>query len=298
MRASTLAIAVLLVSASCVDVDGPFRCTSSKQCVSKGVQGICEPQGYCSFPDESCADGGQRFAPLSGDLGGVCVEAPTNPSLCSEGSFALCDGFEAPALSASWMPDITNAVIEPDTAHAYRGMRSLHVHKDATNGGPSTYDYIYASPTLTATQYFRAFFYVPSPGPAGFTNLMNSDATTTAGGVDFVAQSGAKGLSVGLNDWFSDSGSGDHITPTLLTKDDWVCVEIQVTPATGAGTFDLKLAINGVVQSAASFAAATIPSVARRLYLGYGTNMPPAMPAVDFWVDEVAVDSAPIGCQR
>ena len=52
-----------------------FECQSDDQCVGNG-QGICQPQGYCSFPSDDC-ESGQQFAEGGGPLAGKCVP-PTN----------------------------------------------------------------------------------------------------------------------------------------------------------------------------------------------------------------------------
>lgn len=48
-----------------------FECQSDDQCVGEG-QGICQPQGYCSFPNDDC-ESGQRFAEDGGPFAGKCV---------------------------------------------------------------------------------------------------------------------------------------------------------------------------------------------------------------------------------
>ena len=51
---------------------GEFACIDDGQC---GVSGVCEPEGWCSFPDVECPDG-RRFGAHAGDgLGGTCVPA-------------------------------------------------------------------------------------------------------------------------------------------------------------------------------------------------------------------------------
>ena len=46
-----------------------FACADDSACAG----GVCQPEGFCSFPDESC-DSGQRFGEFAGDgLAGVCV---------------------------------------------------------------------------------------------------------------------------------------------------------------------------------------------------------------------------------
>ena len=51
-------IAFLLVGCP---VETDFVCERSEECVDAGVQGVCQPNNYCSFPDEDCGSG-QRYA--------------------------------------------------------------------------------------------------------------------------------------------------------------------------------------------------------------------------------------------
>lgn len=54
------------------NANAEFKCTSSDECVSSGPQGICQPNGYCSFPTLACVSG-QQYGSQSGPLSGTCV---------------------------------------------------------------------------------------------------------------------------------------------------------------------------------------------------------------------------------
>lgn len=75
----TLSTRVLLIGAvgtapACIDI-GPYACLDDAQCRVDGIDGRCEAQGHCSYPDEGC-DSGFRFSQnASGELAGVCVAA-------------------------------------------------------------------------------------------------------------------------------------------------------------------------------------------------------------------------------
>lgn len=50
-----------------------FPCDADEQCARDGTAGVCQPSGYCSFPDASC-DSDQRYGELApGELAGTCV---------------------------------------------------------------------------------------------------------------------------------------------------------------------------------------------------------------------------------
>ena len=63
-----VAIAGLLVS--CVTTTA--RCIEHSDCVSDGIQGRCQSNGFCSFPDLEC-DSGQRYDDYAGGVAGECV---------------------------------------------------------------------------------------------------------------------------------------------------------------------------------------------------------------------------------
>jgi alpha-tubulin suppressor-like RCC1 family protein len=81
-----------LVVASVGCSHAAYECTGSDQCVSNGMPGTCEPQGFCSFPDTTCPSG-QRFEPNAGGaLGGQCVaDQPGGDSgVCGAVGMACC----------------------------------------------------------------------------------------------------------------------------------------------------------------------------------------------------------------
>jgi len=68
-------VAVIPVMAGCDVV--PYRCVTNAQCVDQAATaGICEPDGFCSFPDPGCAAPTRRYADGAGDRkAGTCVAA-------------------------------------------------------------------------------------------------------------------------------------------------------------------------------------------------------------------------------
>lgn len=71
---------VLLIVASmsalgvgCVRLGG-FACDTDGECDLDGENGVCQPEGFCSYPDAACSSG-QRFEDEApGQLGGSCVD--------------------------------------------------------------------------------------------------------------------------------------------------------------------------------------------------------------------------------
>ena len=50
-----------------------FACNDATQCLAGGVEGTCQPDGWCSFPDPGC-ESGERYGDYAGeDVAGRCV---------------------------------------------------------------------------------------------------------------------------------------------------------------------------------------------------------------------------------
>lgn len=83
----------------------PFACTDDAQCVDNGIDGRCEPTGFCSFPDDTCTDG-FRYGEASGDLGNICVgeepgaDAGTGPIICLDVQQLALGGHHSCALTS------------------------------------------------------------------------------------------------------------------------------------------------------------------------------------------------------
>lgn len=58
---------------------GAFHCTDDVSCSGGPGEGRCEPNGYCSFLDPACGEGGRSYGSESGSLSGVCVGAEPPP---------------------------------------------------------------------------------------------------------------------------------------------------------------------------------------------------------------------------
>ena len=77
MRARSWAIFAFHLACGCIGERG-YPCDDDHLCELADAEGRCEPEGWCSYPDDECP-GGFRFEPSAGDgLGGQCVDAPTS----------------------------------------------------------------------------------------------------------------------------------------------------------------------------------------------------------------------------
>lgn len=84
---------------------GQFTCEADAQCVGQGP-GVCQPDGYCSFPAADCP-AGQRYGEHSGPQSGRCVGeggetestgAATSSTVSNGGSTTAPDDTTGPAL--------------------------------------------------------------------------------------------------------------------------------------------------------------------------------------------------------
>lgn len=86
--ATSLALVGFALTTACLNFD-PFACDSNEECVLRGEMGVCQPSGFCSYPDETC-DTHYRYEANAGDgLGGKCVEpiaGTSGPSTTTPGT--------------------------------------------------------------------------------------------------------------------------------------------------------------------------------------------------------------------
>ncbi|MBT8495097.1 MAG: hypothetical protein KJO07_18775, partial [Deltaproteobacteria bacterium] len=75
MNLRILAIcASLTLGLGCLD-EGAYQCGADAECTNAGVQGSCEANGFCSFPDEECESGRRFGGSAADDVAGDCVTA-------------------------------------------------------------------------------------------------------------------------------------------------------------------------------------------------------------------------------
>ena len=66
--------AFALSDAACLGTTN-YQCASAGQCANGNTIGRCESDGFCSFPDGTCASG-YRYGDLSGSVANQCVGIP------------------------------------------------------------------------------------------------------------------------------------------------------------------------------------------------------------------------------
>lgn len=85
--AATIVIALLCACGGGTTVVQGVSCKSDKDCNLEGTAGMCESDGYCAYPDSSCA-GGLRYSPGAPSSDG-CVGGP---AACGIKDASCCSG--------------------------------------------------------------------------------------------------------------------------------------------------------------------------------------------------------------
>lgn len=67
-------VLALLVATACTDQRPAFECRAHDDCTHATADGVCEPTGYCSFPDASCSSGRRYGEHASDDVAELCVD--------------------------------------------------------------------------------------------------------------------------------------------------------------------------------------------------------------------------------
>jgi hypothetical protein len=204
----------------------------------------------------------------------------------------FCDDFETATFDPRWMLDTFQGTLALDTAHAHSGVQSVHSHVNAlvsaTNNARATlltYDRL----PVTGTIYVRMWVYRAGTQPTGFF-----DQTIN------LADASGDGMSMGAKDGFM--ANNDYTAPTQYTQsaitaepiDQWTCMMFSM-PSGIAGTS--RVWLDG---SELADIAQTVASAQPRpdhIYLGTEwVGTPTSQAATDAWIDDVAVDTAPLSC--
>ena len=259
----------------------------------------------------------------SGDDGGRDFTADASSffgaSRCANAHVLLCDGFETGSLNtAVWTVNGTAPVV--DGIHAARGTKALHITQ--IGSGASYIQESMTFPVANDTYYGRAFFW--------FAQLPTMSATATPDGSAFdyahwtiIAASGtevdgqirvsgqlSKSMNlfgVGTDNRVQDAGTGDWTTsdndpagdPNPGPTGQWVCLEWMHD-----GTANETLFYWNDVEHPSLSTTATkhggnanpfiLPQFTN-VWLGWQEYQATTEP-FELWVDEVAIDTARIGC--
>ncbi|HWB76452.1 MAG TPA: LamG domain-containing protein [Nannocystaceae bacterium] len=105
---------------------GRFSCEDDDQCAADGVDGICEPTGACSFPDDACPSGRRYGDHGRSDLAGMCVDdggTDTSGSTSATTTSATTTATTATTIATSLDVESSAGVTTDDTAASSEGPR-------------------------------------------------------------------------------------------------------------------------------------------------------------------------------
>ncbi len=237
-------------------------------------------------------------------------------SRCAASHLQLCEDFESGTLDAStWTVSGTAPVI--DTLQAARGTHALHL--TIPGKGPSFIDETKTFPAPNNTYYGRAFVYFQSlPTPSSdfsyaHWTFVAASGTGVAGEVRVGGQmqNGVNLFGVGTDSLTDPSGTGDWTnpdrdpgpngTPSAVPTGQWLCVEWMHDGAHNQTRFwwdaveHPSLATTPTTPHQGNAGVPfTLPTFTN-LWLGWYEYQATAEP-FELWLDEIAIDSARIGC--
>jgi uncharacterized protein YjbI with pentapeptide repeats len=267
--------------------------------------------GNCVLPPD-LAVGDLASADLAGadlaaaDLAGADFATPdltpppcSGTSRCATAGVLLCENFESGTIQAPWAARVdTGASAVFDSARTCRGSQALHLTTPALGSSQQIASYLFEETELpTSTFYLRAFVYAPAqtwPDPSN-TMLQAFQTATPFDDVSFVIETGGFMRNVASAGTFARSTLSAAPFPT----DRWVCVEWEIVSATGA-TGALHTWLDGaLLQSAELTSAVTQPSPALgAVAIGIDYQPTTTSSQLDLWIDEIAIDTKPIGCNK
>ncbi len=206
-------------------------------------------------------------------------------------AFDLCDGFEGEAIDSSlWTldPGVTR-----DGSVAHRGSASARMHLDARAKANGATAVVSETRSLASSRelWVRGWFRLSALPAAGneveVIGLAQSTTATSVHAVFVQADQAGFTLQPGIS------------ASTMVTRptDTWFCLVWHAKLASSDGAIDLESDLfDGA--SATGGQTDTVPPIS---VLRFGARLEPTrvvadQPALDVWVDDVIVHSAPVSC--
>jgi hypothetical protein len=242
---------------------------------------------------------GLDFSPLVADLSkaDLALLPCSGPSRCSDGG--VCNGFEGASVDPPWYTlTRTGCAATIDNTRACRGSKSIHVTLPNMSGLLEAFVFETMLTPSANTIYFRGFFYFPA-NLGYYTALIQAYQSF---GPDFRALTltGSSNGTFHIDNASIDPPTYSNDSAMHFPLNRWVCVEMKlVSSASGAGT--VTTWIDGAQQNDIDVTNATTePSPAYDVVsFGISENAgATTVPAEEVWIDEVLVDTQPIGCLR
>jgi hypothetical protein len=228
-------------------------------------------------------------APVGGDAAGYGL---AGPSRCAGAGLALCESFENGLDATIWRTSASGgATAVVDEMHAARGSKALHVR---SGGGGNAYITERSSfPATSANLYARMFIWLDDDiTTSGHFSMAEGAGTGTGARIRFGGQ--FKNFGVG-----TDGGSSGDWTDRdnkAIPSKQWMCIEFQFK----GDTSEFRVWWDDAERTALHVGPTrhggfTMPTFNS---LWFGWWMYNAQEPQDMWIDEIAIDSKPIGCAK
>ncbi len=229
------------------------------------------------------APGGDGANPGDGAAGDAQAVA------CSE-LFDICDGFEEGLDTSLWMTDVG---VTRDTTFAHRGSASIRVQTPAFGPSQDMYRALAEAQTIAsgATTFWVRGWYWLSALPAGNNGmeLVTAERPGDQGNYMFVYADRSTVYSQ-----FDDVSRGTDVVPVAS----WFCLVFKVVRSTAAnGSLELSGDVGPAVLPDVVTDSSTSPITEVQFGIGFASpNVPDVQPALELWIDDVIVHSAPVTC--
>jgi hypothetical protein len=255
---------------------------------SEGSTGDADASGAAVDAGDA-ADVSARDAPAQADGG---------PVSCANAGVLLCEDFENGLDSTKWPDDNPlNGAVAIDPTMAHRGTHSLRAtaFAIAADAGAqninSEIGHYFAVPSPV---YVRAFVYFPAPQPAmteSFESALQAHAPWLGLQLEVDVDVYA------MTEWASTPNQTAHSTQSPASSA-WNCIEWEVTqPTGGSGVGQMTVWVDG-----GAIGGLTLPSVPMsdlgELAFGISFFQVSAQPQYELWIDDIFVDTSPIGCAK
>jgi hypothetical protein len=200
---------------------------------------------------------------------------------CLAPGVVYCDDFEDAHLPG-WLVGQSHGKLTIDQQHVYHGQSALHAHEDQATNGASAFllrGIAYPSPDI----YVRVFLYAEA-------------ALSTATAVRVQQSKGQQqsvDLQVSPTNFLVRDGKTGTTEPSTVTVPTgrWVCLEWRLHVAVDGYA---SVAVDGSGGWTSTMGDFTVTPAFDWLVVGLQAEG--ASSASDLWLDELAVSSAPIGC--
>lgn len=139
----TLAALGMFVAGIACGSAGAFVCESDAACDFGGAGGVCQPGGYCSFPDGECSSGQRYGEHAAVGLAGECVptDDPSDGSAGETSGASTTEGDGDPPLDDGASGQATTSGGEPDTSGGSVAVDDSSTGEPSeTTGGPEPLD--------------------------------------------------------------------------------------------------------------------------------------------------------------